>query len=134
LLKAESCDKIRDGARCPNFKEVLFMEKASFAVPRLYADHHVQAVRGLLLEIPGVQEVYASSAFKRVVVTYDPAATSAQALETALHQAGYGPDDPLGLAQPPQGKEDGSFWYQLRPRVTVTNRLDIEMSGDFRKY
>ncbi len=110
------------------------MERAVFAVPKLYADHHVLAVRGLLLQLPGVQEVYASSALKKVAITFDPAATSAAALQAALHQAGYGPDEPLELAQVRPSKEDGSFWYLFRPRITETNRLDIEMSGDFRKY
>ncbi len=110
------------------------MERAVFAVPKLYADHHVTAVRELLARLPGVQEVYASSAFKRVVVSFDPAAASADTIRAALQQAGYGPDDPLNLAQPVPSKEDGSFWYLFRPRITRTNQLDIEMSGDFRKY
>lgn len=110
------------------------MEKAVFPVPRLYADHHVLAVREVLSKIPGVQDIYASSAFKRVAVSFDPAATSAAAIQEALRNAGYGPDQPLELAQALPNKEDGSFWYNFRPRVTETNRLDIEMSGDFRKY
>ncbi len=110
------------------------MESATFIVPKLYADHHVQAVRAALLPLPGVREVYASSALKRVVVSYDPDLISADSLAQALRQAGYGPGEPLELLQVPQGKEDGSFWYQFQPRVTRTNRLDIEMSGDFRKY
>ncbi len=110
------------------------MERAVFAVPRLYADHHVLAVREVLAKVPGVQEVYASSAFKRVAVSFDPALTSAEAILGALQGAGYGPDAPLELAQALPNKEDGSFWYNFRPRVTETNRLDIEMSGDFRKY
>ena len=110
------------------------MERAVFAVPKLYADHHVTAVREVLTGLPGVQDVYASSAFKRVAVSFDPAATSAAAIQGALQSAGYGPEAPLEFAQAPQNKEDGSFWYIFRPRITETNRLDIEMSGDFRKY
>jgi copper chaperone CopZ len=110
------------------------MERAVFVVPRLYADHHVLAVRELLAKVAGVQDVYASSALRRVAVSFDPALTSADAIKGALQQAGYGPDDPLELAQPLQNKEDSSFWYIFRPRVTTTNQLDIEMSGDFRKY
>ncbi len=110
------------------------MERVVYVVPRLYADHHVLSVRELLANLPGVQDVYASSAFKRVAVSFDPTATTAAAIAGALQGAGYGPDEPLPLAQPLQNKEDGSFWYDLRPRVTETNRLDIEMSGDFRKY
>jgi copper chaperone CopZ len=110
------------------------MERAVFAVPRLYADHHVLVVREVLARIPGVQDVYASSALKRVAVSFDPALTSAETIQGTLKENGYGLDDPLEFAQTPQNKEDGSFWYIFRPRVTETNRLDVEMSGDFRKY
>ena len=110
------------------------MERAVFTVPKLYADHHVLSVRELLANLPGVQDVYASSAFRRVAVSFDPAATTAEAISGALQGAGFGPDDPLELAQPLQNKEDGSFWFNFRPRITETNPLDLEMSGDFRKY
>jgi copper chaperone CopZ len=110
------------------------MEKASFPVPRMYADHHVLRVREILSQIPGIGEIFASSALKRVFLTYDPAATSLEAIQQALKAAGYGPDDPLELPNLTPAKDDGSFWHTLRPRVTRTNRLDIEMSGDFRKY
>ena len=110
------------------------MERAVFAVPKLYADHHVLVVRELLVELPGVDDVQASSAFKRVVVSFDPDATSAESIAEALQGAGYGPDHPLEFAQALRNKEDGSFWYVLQPRNTETNQLDIEMSGDFRKY
>ncbi len=110
------------------------MESATFIVPKLYADHHVQAVRAALLSLPGVREVYASSALKRVVVTYNPDVISADSLAPALRLAGYGPGEPQELIPIPPGKEDGSFWYQFQPRVTRTDRRDIEMSGDFRKY
>ena len=110
------------------------MERAVFAVPKLYADHHVSAVREVLTGLSGVQDIYASAAFKRVAVSFDPAVTSAETIKAALEGAGYGPDQPLEFAQALRNKEDGSFWYVLRPRITETNRLDIEMSGDFRKY
>jgi len=110
------------------------MEKSAFVVPKMYADHHVLAVREALAKISGVQDVHASSAFKRVVVAYDPAATSAEAVQAALEEAGYGPDDCIACPPVLSRKEDGSLWHNLRPRVTETNRLDLEMSGDFRKY
>ena len=110
------------------------MERAVFAVPKLYADHHVLTIRELLSNLPGVQEVHASAAFKRVAVSFDPGVTSAETIKGALEGAGYGPDQPLEFAQTLRNKEDGSFWYVLRPRTTETNQLDIEMSGDFRKY
>ncbi|MBN1484700.1 MAG: cation transporter [Chloroflexia bacterium] len=103
-------------------------------VPNLYADHHVLKVREILGQIAGVEEVYASAAFKKVRVSFDPGETSAEALEQALEQAGYGSGEHIYCVDPPASKEDGSFWHTARPRETDTNALDIEMSGDFRKY
>ena len=65
------------------------MEISEISVPAMYADHHVKEVRRILLELPGVEDVYASSAFKIVEVTYDPEQTSLEAIESALDQAGY---------------------------------------------
>ena len=50
------------------------MEKVIVDVPSMYADHHVLVVRELLTGQEGVGEVYASAAFKQVLVHYDPAA------------------------------------------------------------
>ncbi len=65
------------------------MEKLNLAVPAMYADHHVLEVRRILLALPGVSDIYASSAFHAVEVTYDPAAISSDAIAAALRQAGY---------------------------------------------
>lgn len=110
------------------------MERVSYEVPKMYADHHVLKVREALLQSEGVDDVYASAAQKRVFVSFDPETTSAEALGEVLIQAGYGPDDRIGYEPVPAGKEDGSSWYTLEPRKTETNPMDIEMSGDFRKY
>ena len=37
----------------------------------MYGDHHVVEVRRLLLEMPGVTDVYASSSFQVVEVAFD---------------------------------------------------------------
>ena len=44
------------------------MKKISLDLPTLFGDHHVTEVRRLLLELPGVAEVYASSSFQIVEV------------------------------------------------------------------
>ncbi|RME82302.1 MAG: copper chaperone [Caldilineae bacterium] len=66
-----------------------YMETATFSVPAMYGDHHVKEVRRLLLELPGVEDVYASSAFQVVEVTYEPGKVSPEAIETVLDKAGY---------------------------------------------
>ena len=70
------------------------------AVPAMYGDHHVVEVRRILLDVPGVRAVYASSAFGVVEIEFDEAATSAEALERRLDEAGY-------LSQLPVPTESG---------------------------
>lgn len=110
------------------------MEKTTLDVPKMYADHHVERVRNALLQLDGVEEVTASSAFKRVVVNYDSARLKPSAIEEALQAAGYAPGEEWELPSIPEGKEDDSSWFQTIQRVTKTNLLDLEMSGDFRRY
>jgi copper chaperone CopZ len=65
------------------------MNKYSLELPTLYGDHHVLEVRRILLELPGVQEVYASSSFQFVEVTYDPERVSEDEIRARLQAAGY---------------------------------------------
>lgn len=71
------------------------MEKITLDLPTMYGDHHVLEVRRILLEIPGVQDVYASSAFRAVEITYDPDKVSKDDLVAVLDQAGYSGDLPV---------------------------------------
>lgn len=73
------------------------MEKVSVQVPALYGDHHVTAVRAMLLGMPGVRDVYASSSFQIVEVDYDEEHISLEDIVSALDQAGY-----LGEQELPQ--------------------------------
>ena len=65
------------------------METTSFSIPTMYGDHHVVAVRKLLLDTPGVAGVYASSAFQFVEVEYDPAVVAVGEIRQVLESAGY---------------------------------------------
>lgn len=65
------------------------MEKLQLNVPDLWADHHVLKVRALLTALPGVQDVIVSSAFRMVVLSYDPALISPGAIMAELEEAGY---------------------------------------------
>ena len=57
--------------------------------PAMYADHHVLEVRRLLGGLAGVEEIYASSAFHAVEVTYDPDQIEAAAIVAKLAEVGY---------------------------------------------
>ena len=65
------------------------MKTVTYDLPNLYGDHHVIEVRRILLAIPGVEDVYASSAFHMVEVTYDPKITNDLEFSLKLDQAGY---------------------------------------------
>ena len=87
------------------------METFTLDVPRMYGDHHVVAVRQLLLATPGVEEVYASSAFHVARVRIDPAQVSEASLYATLEAAGYAGE--LQVA-----KED---WKSGTPKETEDN-------------
>lgn len=65
------------------------MKTIEIPVPAMYGDHHVVEVRRILLELPGVQDVYASSAFHLVEVQFDPQKTSDDAIHSILEKGGY---------------------------------------------
>ena len=65
------------------------MEELTLDLPAMYGDHHVSEVRRILLEMPGVEDVYASSCFQVVEVKYDPARIGADSITARLGKAGY---------------------------------------------
>jgi copper chaperone CopZ len=65
------------------------MQKVTFETPSLYGDHHVIEIRRILMALPGVQDVYASSAFQVVEVTYDPEKVNDLEIAMKLDEAGY---------------------------------------------
>ena len=65
------------------------MEKVSLKLPVMYGDHHVTDVRRILFELPGVKNVFASSAFQTVDIQFDPAQVNEDQIKTALEEAGY---------------------------------------------
>lgn len=110
------------------------MERVTFHLPILWADHHVLAVREVLKQIDGVQDIKASAMDQRVTIEYDPALVTAEALAARLAQAGYDPARVPELPNYPQRIDDASDWFRFQERITVTDMRDLEMSGDFRKY
>lgn len=73
------------------------METITIDVPAMYADHHVTEVRRILLELPGVEAVTASSAFLAVEITFDPSKTKQASIQSALDAAGYLREIPMTL-------------------------------------
>jgi copper chaperone CopZ len=65
------------------------METLTIRLPAMYGDHHVLEVRRILLELPGITGIDASSCFQVVEITYDPALLSSEKIESTLAEAGY---------------------------------------------
>ncbi|NLD45363.1 MAG: heavy-metal-associated domain-containing protein [Chloroflexi bacterium] len=110
------------------------MKEEIIALPAMYADHHVLSVRQALLNLPGVNAVWASAARRSVKVRYDEASLASGALYEALEAAGYPPGRPVALAELPERHKDGSAWHTILGRATRTEMKDREMAGDFRRY
>ncbi len=111
------------------------MKKVVLDIPTLWADHHVLKVRDALVNLEGVEEVYASSGWKQVLVTYNGTKTSQSTMEKALAEAGY----PVGEGEMPMLALPGTRlrdpqWQDMSLRMTETNQTDREMSGEFRRY
>jgi copper chaperone CopZ len=100
----------------------------------MYADHHTDPVRSVLLALDGVEEVVASSGFRQVLVTFDPKRVTPDAVDEALSKAGYAPGEEGELPELPEPTADDSPWFRSIQRVTRTNLRDLEMSGDHRKW
>lgn len=111
------------------------MEKLVLDLPSMYGDHHVLAVREALTGIGGIEELYASAAWKQLMISFDPKKVKPDAIEKALADAGYpvGDGEPQMLVTASDIKRDPQ-WVVLDVRVCQTNNADLEMSGEFRRY
>jgi copper chaperone CopZ len=101
------------------------METLTLDVPAMYGDHHVVEVRRTLLEIPGVEEVYASSSFRVVEVTFDPKKVKADAISDALDKAGYLGDLtlPLETATPANEPNGSEIFYRHTASYEQTRQV-----------
>lgn len=108
------------------------MEKAVFAIPSLWADHHTLAVRDVLCSLDGVEDVLASALHRRATVIYDSTMITPELMAESLDSAGY----PVGADAIGHTSlaDTSSSWSGNSSRVTVTNPVDLAMSGDYRKY
>ena len=83
------------------------MEVLSLELPAMYGDHHVVEVRRLLFEVPGVDDVYASSGFRAAEITFDPKKTDPEAIKAKLNEAGYIGELPIPTEVPAQSASTG---------------------------
>jgi len=58
-------------------------------LPTMFGDHHVLEVRRILQELPGVDDVYASSSFQILQLQYDETKVTEEQINALLEGAGY---------------------------------------------
>ena len=66
------------------------MSELLLTIPALFGDHHTTAVHEILGQVEGVESAYVTSAFRQVVVKFDPQKTKEEAIKQVLAKAGYG--------------------------------------------
>ena len=108
------------------------MKTKTFEAPALYGDHHVTEVRRILLEVEGVTDVYASSAFQTIEVTFDSDKVQDEQIQARLEEAGYLGEVPVlaetGIATEKIG-DDAYFrhtavYETIKSTVTFAQRVD----------
>ena len=65
------------------------MTLLTLELPAMYGDHHVVEVKRLLMDLDGVEEVYASSGFRAAEITYDAKKVTEKDIEETLDKSGY---------------------------------------------
>jgi copper chaperone CopZ len=111
------------------------VKSVTFQVPAMYGDHHVVEVRRVLSALPGVQDIYASSAFRIVEVTYDENQTNDIDLQVKLDNAGYlgewsiltetGKAVGSGEGKPPFMRHTATY-EQLRQTISFSQNVNYQ--------
>jgi hypothetical protein len=79
--------------------EEAVVETLQLDLPAMYGDHHVVEVRRLILELPGVEDLYASSGFRFIEVQYDETKLAPDKIKATLEAAGYLGELPVAVEQ-----------------------------------
>ncbi|GAB4460621.1 MAG: hypothetical protein OHK0041_24820 [Anaerolineales bacterium] len=110
------------------------MQTKTFEAPALYGDHHVMEVRRILLGLQGVVDVYASSAFQTIQVTFDPEKIQEGTIEARLRETGY--LDELPIPAEPGGAvrkaEDKDAFRHTAVYETVKNTVAFAQRVPYR--
>jgi copper chaperone CopZ len=90
------------------------MQTVTYETPVLYGDHHVLEVRRILSSLPGVKEIYASSAFHIIQVKFDQKKINDLEIAKRLDEAGYLGEwtIPIEVAAKQQGEEGAEPFFR----------------------
>ena len=103
------------------------MESKAFDAPALFGDHHVSEVQRILKELPGIEEIYASSAFQAIEVSFDEKQVSAEEIAARLEETGYLGEMPIlaetGIAV--EKKEGDGIFRHTATYATVKKTISF---------
>jgi copper chaperone CopZ len=106
------------------------MQKSTFNTPALFGDHHVTEVRRMLFELPGVNDVYASSAFQIVQVEFDENHVTHEALLKTLEESGYLGQIPM-MVESGEAEENGSVFRNTATYATVKKTVSFAQKAPY---
>ncbi len=111
------------------------MKSFTISLPLMFGDHHVVEVRRILLETPGVQEVYASSSFQVGEIKYDESQVTEEQLCATLEKAGYLGDMPVAVEIGAQTEAGGEPTYRhtaVYPQTSKVTSFEQKVSNGVR--
>jgi len=106
------------------------MQKSTFNTPAMFGDHHVTEVRRILLALPGVENVYASSAFQVVQVEFNENQVKHDDLLNILEQAGYLGQIPM-MVETGEAAEAGSVFRHTATYETVKKTVSFAQKAPY---
>lgn len=90
-------------------------------IPKLYGDHHVAPIQQLLINRPGVQNVWVTPAHRQVHIDFAPESVSEAQLRAWLVDGGYPPADTPAPEAPHPIKD--LAWDRTAVRMTQTHGI-----------
>lgn len=101
------------------------VETIVLEIPRMYGDHHAMAVRQMLVQAPGIKDVWVSAAFQKVQIKFDPDVIQGSQIIMRLVDAGYPPAVERDNASVAPVSKDPA-WDQMGLRMTQTYRTGAQ--------
>ena len=110
------------------------MKVLTLELPVMYGDHHVVEVRRILLDLDGIDVVYASSGFRAVEITYNPDKIKNTEIEAKLDEAGYLGELPIPVetGEPLYGRNpEGSYYRHTASHGQNANAIAFAQNVNF---
>lgn len=107
------------------------MQKSTFTTPALFGDHHVTDVRRLLFALPGVNDVYASSAFQTVQVGFDESKVTHEDILRMLQDAGYLDEIPM-MMESSEAQETNSVFRNTAIYASLKKTVSFVQKSPYR--